>query len=44
MKNTISTLTKKMLLSIYGVNALINLKVGLNIDGSKIIEEINYNK
>lgn len=43
MKNTINKLDRKMLLSIYGINALINLKANLNMDGSKIIEEICYN-
>jgi hypothetical protein len=38
MKNKINIFDRKLLLSIYGINILINLKSGLNIDGSKIKE------
>jgi hypothetical protein len=38
MKNKINIFDRKLLLSIYGINILINLKSGLNIDGSKVKE------
>jgi hypothetical protein len=36
MKNKINISDRKLLLSIYGINVLINLKSNLNMDGSKV--------
>ena len=34
---------RKMMLVLYGINGLINLRAGLNVDGSVYIADINYN-
>lgn len=40
--STISFFHKKLILTLYGINAVVNINGGLNPDGSIPVSEVNY--